>query len=150
MQILNLADRPAHLPTVARWVWQELHHHSDLSEAQTRERLLDPPDCPPTLLAEDAGDPVGVLGFQRFVRNPGEAPSLFIDAVFVPESHRGRGFGRALVHEGIERARAFAADLYVYTSRQDWYRRHGWTLLRVDPVSGLFVLTRSTSPDAGS
>jgi len=135
---------------VARWVWQELHHHSDLSEAQTRERLLDPHDCPPTLLAEDAGDPVGVLGFQRFVRNPGEAPSLFIDAVFVPESHRGRGFGRALVHEGIERARAFAADLYVYTSRQDWYRRHGWTLLRVDPVSGLFVLTRSTSPDAGS
>ena len=150
MQILNLADRPGHLESVARWIWNEWHDQSGLSEEQTRDRLLDPPDCPPTLLAEDDGTPVGVLGFQRFVRNPGEAPSLFIDAVFVPESHRGRGFGRALVHEGIERARAFAPDLYVYTSRQDWYRRHGWTLLRVDPVSGLFVLTRSTSPDAGS
>jgi predicted N-acetyltransferase YhbS len=150
MQILNLADRPAHVDTVARWIWNEWREHSGLSEEQTRDRLLDPPDCPATLLAEDAGVPVGVLGFQRFERNPGEAPSLFIDALFVPEAHRGRGFGRALVHEGIERARAFAPDLYVYTSRQDWYRRHGWSLLRVDPVSGLFVLTRSTSPDAGS
>ena len=149
MQILNLADRPGHLESVARWIWNEWRGQSGLSEEQTRDRLLDPPDCPPTLLAEDDGTPVGVLGFQRFVRNPGEAPSLFIDALFVPEAHRGRGFGRALVHEGIERARAFAPDLYVYTSRQDWYRRHGWSLLRVDPVSGLFVLTRSTSPEAG-
>jgi len=150
MQILSLSDRPAHLETIARWVWQEFRDHSRLSEEQTRDRLVDPADCPPTLLAEDAGAPVGVLGFQRFVRDPGEPPSLFIDVVFVPEAHRGRGFGRALVHEGIERARAFAPELYVYTSRQDWYRRHGWSLLRVDPVSGLFVLTRSTSPEAGS
>ena len=150
MQILNLADRPVHVESVARWIWKEWRGQSGLSEEQTRDRLLDPPDCPPTLLAEDDGTPVGVLGFQRFVRNPGEAPSLFIDALFVPEAHRGRGFGRALVHEGIERARAFAPDLYVYTSRQDWYRRHGWSLLRVDPVSGLFVLTRSTASDTGS
>ena len=111
---------------------------------QARTRLIDPPDCPPTLVAEEGDEPVGVLGFQRFVRAPGEPPSLFVDALFVPEPLRGRGIGSALVREGVERARAFAPDLYVYTSRQDWYQRQGWVLLKVDPVSGLFVLIHTT------
>ncbi len=72
-------------------------------------------------MAEENDAPVGVLGFQRFVRSPGEAPSLFVDVLFVPESERGRGIGAALVREGVERARRFAPDLYVSTSQRDWY-----------------------------
>ena len=144
MQILPLADRPQHLETVGRWVWELWRDRSDLSEERTRKRLLDPPDCPQTLLAEEDDAPVGVLGFQRFVRAAGEPPSLFIDALFVPEPLRGRGIGAALVREGVERARTFAPDLYVYTSYQDWYKWQGWSLIKVDPVSGLFVLTHAT------
>lgn len=145
MQILLLSERPQHLDTVSRWIWGLWHGHSGLSEAQTRDRLLDPPDCPPTLLAEEEDKPAGVLAFHRIARAPGEPPSLFIDALFVAEPLRGRGIGAALVREGVERARSFAPDLYVYTSqRDDWYQRHGWSLLRVDPVSGLIVLTRAT------
>ena len=144
MQILRLADRPQYLGAVARWVWELWRDRSDLSEEKTRSRLLDPPDCPQTLVAEEDDAPVGVLGFQRFVRAAGESPSLFIDALFVPEPLRGRGIGAALVREGVERARAFAPDLYVYTSYQDWYRWQGWSLIKVDPVSGLFVLIHST------
>ena len=144
MQILSLADRPQYLDTVGRWVWELWRDRSDLSEERTRSRLLDPPGCPQTLVAEEDDAPVGVLGFQRFVRAAGEPPSLFIDALFVPEPLRGRGIGGALVREGVERARAFAPDLYVYTSYEDWYQWQGWSLIKVDPVSGLFVLTHAT------
>ncbi len=144
MQILLLAERPQHVDTVVGWVWGQWRGHSGLSEAQTRARLLDSADCPPTLIAEEDEKPAGVLGFHRLVRAPGEPPSLFVDGLFVPEPLRGRGIGAALVREGVERARVFAPDLYVYTSQQDWYQRHGWVLLKVDPVSGLFILTRAT------
>ena len=144
MQIFLLSERPQHVDTVVRWVWEQWHEHSGLSEEQTRARLIDSADCPPTLLAEENDKPAGVLGFHRFVRATGEAPSLFVDGLFVPENLRGRGIGAALVREGVERARVFAPDLYVYTSQQDWYKRHGWLLLKVDPVSGLFILTRAT------
>ena len=144
LEIVRLAERPQLLDTVALWVWEQWRDHSGLSLDQTKIRLLDPADCPPTLLAEESDAPVGVLGFQRFVRVPGEPASLFIDALFVPEALRGRGIGGALVREGVERARDFAPDLFVYTSRRDWYQRHGWSLLKVDPVSGLFVLIRAT------
>jgi len=77
------------------------------------------------------------------VRSSGEPPSLFVDVLFVLESERGRGVGADLVREGVERARAFAQDLFVYTSQSDWYQKHGWTVLKVDPVSNLFVLSRS-------
>jgi predicted N-acetyltransferase YhbS len=143
--ILPLRERPAYLDVVARWVWENWRDHSGLTEDQTRKRLGEPNpvDCPETLVAEEKGGPVGVLGFQRFVRSHGEPPSLFVDVLFVPESERGRGIGAALVREGVERARRFAPDLYVYTSQRDWYQKHGWTVLKVDPVSSLFVLSRS-------
>ena len=142
-RILPLKERPAYLEVVARWVWENWRDHSGLTEEQTRKRLEDPGDCPATLVAEEAEAPVGVLGFQRFVRSPGEPPSLFVDVLFVPESERGRGIGAALVREGLERARRFAPDLYVYTSQRDWYQKRGWTVLKVDPVSSLFVLSRT-------
>ena len=141
--IRPLTECPSHLDTVAKWIWDQWRDHSGLSAAETRTRLQNPPDCPPTLVAEENGVPVGVLGFQRFVRSPGEPPSLFVDVLFVLESERGHGIGAALVREGIERARPFAQDLYVYTSQRDWYQKLGWTVLKVDPVSSLFVLSRT-------
>ena len=142
-RILPLKERPAYREIVARWVWENWHDHSGLTEEETRKRLNDPGECPETLVAEEGGAPVGVLGFQRFVRSPGEPPSLFVDVLFVPEPERGRGIGAALVREGVERARRFAPDLFVYTSQRDWYQKRGWTMLKVDPVSSLFVLSRT-------
>ena len=143
--IRPLSECPSHLDTVSKWIFDYWHDHSGLSAAETRSRLdnANSTDCPPTLIAEENGAPVGVLGFQRFVRSPGEPPSLFVDVLFVLESERGRGIGAALAREGIERARPFAQDLYVYTSQRDWYQKLGWTVLRVDPVSSLFVLSRA-------
>ena len=141
--IRPLSECPSHLDTVSKWIFDYWHEHSGLSAAETRTRLQNPADCPPTLIAEEKGVPIGVLGFQRFVRSAGEPPSLFVDVLFVPESERGRGIGTALVREGIERARPFAQDLYVYTAQRDWYRKLGWTVLKVDPVSSLFVLSRT-------
>ena len=142
--IRTLVDRPDHLDAVARWVWSEWRDHSGLSQEQTRTRLDNPAGCPATLVAEEDGAPVGVLGFQRYVKAPGEAPSLFVDVLFVPETHRGRGIGAALAREGIDRAREFATELFVYTAQRDWYQRRGWSVLTVDPLSSMFVLVRPT------
>ena len=65
--IRPLAERPGYLETVSKWVWEHWHDHSGLSPEETRRRLGDPAaNCPPTLVAEEGGAPVGVLGFQRF------------------------------------------------------------------------------------
>ncbi len=57
LEIVRLAERPQHLDTVARWVREQWRDHSSLSQDQ-KIRLLDPADCPATLLTEEGDAPV--------------------------------------------------------------------------------------------
>jgi GNAT superfamily N-acetyltransferase len=126
VQILRLSETPEHTDVVARWLWQEWGEHSGVSLEETRVRLLDPFECPPTLLALVGSEPAGVIGFRRFQRRGEPERSLFIDAIFVAEPFRGRGIGSALLNQALASARPHAAELFVYTERRDWYEARGW------------------------
>jgi GNAT superfamily N-acetyltransferase len=140
MDFRRLADRPEHVETAARWIWEEWREHSSLSLAETRARLLLDVDRPSALLALEGEIPAGVLGFGRFQRAAGEPESLFIDALYVAPEFRGTGIGTALLREGVTRAREFASELFVYTHLREWYERRGWTTVETTPGSELAVL----------
>jgi GNAT superfamily N-acetyltransferase len=126
VQILQLSEIPEHTDVVARWLWQAWGEHSGVSLEETRVRLLEPIECPPTLLALVEGEPAAVIGFRRFQRRGELERSLFIDAVFVAEPFRGRGIGSALLNEALFSARSHTSELFVYTERREWYERRGW------------------------
>ena len=146
MQVVPLTDVPQHTDTAARWIWDEWHVQSGLSLEVTRSRLLEPVDCPPARLALFDGKPAGVLSFRRFRRGTEHPPSLFIDALYVIESLRGRGIGSALLADSIGRAHAFSSDLFVYTDKRDWYEKRGWTVTESRPGAASVVLVLSATP----
>jgi GNAT superfamily N-acetyltransferase len=126
ISIARLAALPQHVALVTGWLmheWPEPKYSFD----ERRDRLIEPPLCPPTLLALSGNNPVGVLGFARFRRQGDEHVSLFIDALFVHPEVRGRGAGSALLREAVTLAAAYERDLFVYTSSPDWYQRRGWS-----------------------
>ena len=90
-------------------------------------------DAYQVLLAEDGGQVVGLLGlsFCHTLFHP--APSALIDELVVERGHRGRGVGRQLMAEAIERCRAAGCcEIEVSTERsneaaQKFYRQHGFS-----------------------
>ena len=90
-------------------------------------------DAYQVLLAEDEGQVVGLLSlsFRHTLFHP--APSALLDELVVEQGHRGRGVGRQLMAEAIERCRAAGCcEIEVGTERsneaaQKFYRQHGFS-----------------------
>jgi ribosomal protein S18 acetylase RimI-like enzyme len=90
-------------------------------------------DAYQVLLAENEGQVVGLLSlsFRYTLFHP--APSALIDELVVEGVHRGRGVGRQLMAEAIERCRAAGCcEIEVSTERsneaaQEFYRQHGFS-----------------------
>ncbi len=85
------------------------------------------------LLAEEAGQVVGLLSLSFRHTLFHRAPSALINELVVEQGHRGRGIGRQLVAEAIERCRAAGCgEIEVSTERsneaaQRFYRQHGFS-----------------------
>jgi len=139
--IARLVDVSEHLDTVTRWLLDEWPDPT-LSFQARRSRLLDTPDCPPTLVALSAGSPCGVIAFARFVREGDERASLFIDALWVHQLARGQGIGSALLNAAAAAAIGFESRLFVHTALAPWYQRRGWTVASMGDDCYHFVLER--------
>jgi GNAT superfamily N-acetyltransferase len=96
------------------------------------------------LIAESAGEPVGfALFFHNYSTWCGK-PGIYLEDIYVPERHRGRGIGRALFLEvgrlALRRgcARLELAVLEWNRPSVDFYEAHGarrldeWRLFRID------------------
>lgn len=77
-------------------------------------------------------------------------PGPWVAAVFVTESHRGQGIGRALVAELQKRARALGlTEIFLYTENgAAWYESMGWQRIRTTELSGHDVTVMSVDVQA--
>ncbi|TMG25814.1 MAG: GNAT family N-acetyltransferase [Chloroflexi bacterium] len=102
---MTISIRPAtpnDVPTVAFLIralsqYEKLEHEVTMTEDRLRATMFGPRPYAEALLAEDAGKPVGFAlffhNYSTFLAQPG----LYLEDLYVPESHRGKGIGKSLL-----------------------------------------------------
>jgi GNAT superfamily N-acetyltransferase len=104
---MTLAIRPAtaaDVPAIAELIrglarYEKLEQDVTMTEELLAKYLFGPHLFAETLLAEEAGKPIGFAlffhNFSTFLALPG----VYLEDLFVVPQHRGRGIGRALLKE---------------------------------------------------
>ena len=102
---MTISIRPAtpnDVPTVAFLIralsqYEKLEHEVTMTEDRLRATMFGPRSYAEALLAEDDGKPVGFAlffhNYSTFLAQPG----LYLEDLYVPESHRGKGIGKSLL-----------------------------------------------------
>jgi GNAT superfamily N-acetyltransferase len=101
---------------------------------------------PVVLVAIDDGEFVGTASLIADDELPDALePGPWVAAVYVTESHRGRGVGRALVSALQQRGSDLGiTEMYLYTEKgATWYQSMGWHERRVASLSGHDVTVMS-------
>ena len=139
--VRRLIESSDHVVAATRWLCDEWPDPRFSFDAR-RERLVAPADCPETLLATSGHEPIAVVAFRRFRREPGQSPSLFIDALYTRAAYRRRGVATKLVEEAVRQAWSFARELFVYTEKRNWYEKRGWVPVKENADSTAVVLKK--------
>lgn len=147
LEIATIAD---HLPTVARWhfdEWGDLDPKGSLASwtAGLRERTYRD-RIPTTFVALYDSIPVGSLVLVDHDMDTRRDLTPWLAGLFVVPSHRGRGMGSALVRHAIAKAQEFGvAMLYLYYTRdaEALYRHLGWSPLAREFYKGRWVTIMS-------
>jgi predicted N-acetyltransferase YhbS len=146
MHIIPLTEVPHHVETVTHWIWDEWRGaYAGETFEGIRKILLGRPTNPPTVVALDGAAPVGVLGFRRIMFRGREPLRLFINSLFVVETHRRRGIGTALLYDALGRVEPADPVVYVYASIRAWYEARGFVVIEEESDTGNAVL-RATRP----
>ena len=99
------------VPVIARLIrglarYERLEHEVVMTEQQLEKTLFGPRPYAETLIAEDDGEAVGFAlffhNYSTFLARPG----IYLEDLFVDESQRGKGVGRAL----LQRLAAIAVE----------------------------------------
>ena len=102
---MSIAIRPARVedvPTIAALirglaVYEKLEHEVKMTEEKVRDSMFGLRPYAEAILAEEDGQAVGFAlffhNYSTFLAQPG----LYLEDLFVLESHRGRGVGKALL-----------------------------------------------------
>ena len=113
---LSAADHAAWLPL---WQAYQRFYGVDLPEATTRAafaRMTDAAEPMWGALAFEAGEAVGLAHYVRHRSTWSEADYCYLNDLFVAESGRGRGIGRALIRHVYDAAGAMGcAKVYWLT-----------------------------------
>jgi GNAT superfamily N-acetyltransferase len=152
ISIVELAHHAHHRPLVLRWRAEAFPHVDPSAPSHDPlRRVLCParPEGPPrTLLAFEAGVPIGFVTWILFARR-GEAADDWVDALYVEPEQRGRAVASRLLAaiERVARERG-VTQLRAYTDRLALYRRAGWVdeVPGLSPTPALRVLRRSLHP----
>jgi GNAT superfamily N-acetyltransferase len=140
-------------------VYEKLESFARATPEALRTHLFGPTPAAEAILAEVEGAAVGfALFFMTFSTFRGQ-PGLYLEDIFVRESHRGRGIGKAMLATVARRAVDRGCGR-VEWSVLDWnapsiafYKSLGarplddWTVYRMDeePLARLAALARSTT-----
>jgi GNAT superfamily N-acetyltransferase len=102
---MTISIRPAtpdDVPTVALLIralsrYEKLEHEVTMTEDRLRVTMFGPRPYAEALLAEEDGKPVGFAlffhNYSTFLAQPG----LYLEDLYVHESHRGKGIGKTLL-----------------------------------------------------
>ena len=102
MKLRIRSGEPADIPVIARLIrelarFEKLEHEVTMTEGLLAENLFGKHRYAETLIAEDAGTPIGFAlffhTFSTFLARPG----IYLEDLFVVPEHRSHGVGRALL-----------------------------------------------------
>ena len=142
LRIDYLADHPALVPTVTRWVHDEWPHFNPGSTFEDAlagmQAKLTRHAIPEALVAFLGEQAVGTASLVKTDMVTPEGFSPWLASVYVPPEHRNRGIGSALVERMMQEVTSLGTDkLYLYTpDKVAFYERLGWTALRTTEHHG--------------
>lgn len=135
MDIINLHEAPQHIPTIARWhfdEWGYLNPGKTLEHRIERmQRYLSDAAIPSMLIAVEGDE---VLGTAALVESDMDShPELtpWLASVYIRDDQRGRGLGKKLVKALMDFAgQQHLPRLYLFTPDQaPFYAKLGWQTL---------------------
>ena len=135
MEIINLRQAPQHIPTIARWHFDEWGYLNPGKTLEYRigrmQRYLGDDAIPSMLLAVDGNE---VLGTAALVESDMDShPELtpWLASVYIRADQRGRGLGKQLVKALMDFAsQQKIPQLYLFTPDQaPFYAKLGWRIV---------------------
>lgn len=135
MEIIDLRQAPQHIPTIARWhfdEWGYLNPGKTLDQRIERmQRYLVDSPIPSMLIAVEGEE---ILGTAALVESDMDShPELtpWLASVYIQADQRGRGLGKQLVQALMDFAgQQGLPHLYLFTPDQDaFYAKLGWQYL---------------------
>jgi predicted N-acetyltransferase YhbS len=137
MVIDHLPNRPQHVETVARWIYQEFGGNTSFNLIEITDffakRRTDKP--PITLIAIDGDTCLGTVSLFEGDLDTRRDLTPWLAALYVDQPYRNQGIGNILTGEIITIARNLGyPTLYLRTEHAaGYYRKRNWELVCRDP-----------------
>ncbi len=132
VQIETLVNHPEWVGRLARWhfsEWQRFYPGWSVERAEEElNRHCDADRIPITLVAVEAGEPVGSVSLVEQDLAEWEHLTPWLASLYVETQRRGRGIGKQLVRQAVAEAKRIGLGvLYLYTPGQrEFYAGLGW------------------------
>jgi predicted N-acetyltransferase YhbS len=134
MEIAYLADHTEFIPSLASWFYDEWGYLSlggsieDVEDSLRQHLHRD--ELPLALVAFSGTEVLGSASLRPYDMKTRKDLSPWLASVYVPLEHRGKGIGSKLVQAAEALAgRLGISVLYLYTLRESFYARQGWSRL---------------------
>lgn len=142
MKIINLAEAPEHIPTIAAWhqaQWGYLNPSGTLeSRIERMQRFLKGAAMPAMYICVNGKHLVGTAALVESDMDSHPELSPWLASVYVNPAYRKRGVGAALVKHVVKQASAHGfSPLYLFTPDQaKFYRELGWQFIAQESYRG--------------
>ena len=153
MEIVDLRQRPAYLPEIARWhlaQWGYMNPGQTLADVTTElESHLAESAIPTTYVAVEGEQPLGSASLIADDMDTRPELSPWLASLYVREDVRRRGVGEALMRRVVHRAAELGIErLYLFTpDQQAYYGRRGWVPLEDTDYRGQAQTIMVLTPD---
>lgn len=130
MRLYPIHEDKTHLPTLAKWLYEEfarpnesLSFFTALLENSSRDRL------PQVFVAEDETGPVGTVALWRSDLLSRQDLTPWLALLYVKPQARGRHIGALLQQQVLYAAKQLGyKEVYLYTDLNGYYEKTGWNL----------------------
>lgn len=132
MKIIDLRHAPQHIPTIARWhfdEWGYLNPGKTLAyRIERMQRYIADNPIPSMLIAIDGEDVLGTAALVAADMDSHPELTPWLASVYIREDQRGLGLGKALVKALMDFAgQQQLPRLYLFTPDQEgFYAKLGW------------------------